>query len=357
MSFAFLKILKSPNEGVLELLEQNLIGTPGKGMVYQHLGVHSKIRHIVDPYYICLLKQNSIIGTCCFCRRSTTNSGRQIHSYYVRYLSFKSVFRIKQAPERKASRNSRIREEIKALMEGRGLSVKADEEFFLYAYVDPRNIRSAKLCRQFGFEAVRQYSTVIFNRINPKGNGARVEEITRDQQGQVRDLLMDFYKGFNMFSFDNLLNEGKYYVIRDQNGKILAGAQVSPEHWKILSMPGLAGNVLLHTFSYLPGLNRLINKDYHFLVVDGVYYANGLEKTLEILLETLLSMFRVNSAITLADVNSDLYKALKSLDLGLVDMLSQEVRGDVICKFSNVDDEERALFRTRPAYISGVDVT
>lgn len=356
MNFKFFKIIKSPTKELLEILNNNIIGTPGHGMLYQHLGVHNKIDKIADPYYVNLVRNNKIIGTCCFCNRTTANSGKNFLSFYIRYFSFKDLYRRKHISEKTISGNSLIREEIKSVLTGKGLGKDTNEKFFFYAYVDPRNVRSLLLCNEFGFETVRQYTSIIFNRINPKEN-KEVLLVSPDKKNQVKGLLVDFYKEFNMFSFENLLKDREYYIIKDKSGKIVAGVQVNPDLWKIHSLHALSGKIILNTFSRIPYLDRLFNKNYRFIALEGIYYVEGFENSLEILFESLLAKYKVNSAIICLDANTALYKTLKSLKLGMVDKLSKEVKGDVICKFINFEKEDGIFFKSNPAYISGIDVT
>lgn len=353
-----LKVERSPSEEILNMLTNNIIGTPGHGMLYQHMGVHDKIHKIAAPYYVNLSKGNKVIGTCCFCSRVTANAGEAIRSFYVRYFSFRNSYRRKNINPRQSAGSSVVREEVKSVLNGQCLDVKPQEKFFHYAYVDPRNLRSVMLCDQFGFETVREYTTVIFNRINPVENlEKKVVEVPASEITGIKQLLSGFYHDFNMFSFDNLFNGAQYYVIRSHEGKIVAGAQVNPDRWRISSLPGFSGKIILNTFSQLPYLNRLFNKDYRFLTLEGIYCAAGYEHYLESLFESLLARYKLNSAIAVVDADTPLYKILRSLKLGWVDKLNKEVRGNVICKFINFSAAEKALFKKHPAYISGIDVT
>jgi hypothetical protein len=181
--------------------------------------------------------------------------------------------------------------------------------------------------------------------------------MSAEETGIVKKLLTGFYETFNMFSFENLLNGRKYYTVRDSENRILAGAQVNADHWKIHSLPGISGKIILNFFSYMPVLRKLINRDYHFITLEGIYHAPGHESVLEKLFEGLLARYGVNSAIMVVDADSELYQKLRSLQLGPVDKLNKEVKGNVICKFFNFDNVEKESFRNRPAYISGIDVT
>src|SRR5688572_11552681 len=118
MDFRYLNIVKSPTPELLEILNNNIIGTPGQGMLYQHLGVDHKIKQIEDPYFVNLVRAGRIAGTCCFCSRVTINKGENIRSFYVRYFSFREVFRRKSITEKIRSTNSIIRKEIESLLSG-----------------------------------------------------------------------------------------------------------------------------------------------------------------------------------------------------------------------------------------------
>jgi len=356
-TFKLLKILKSPTDELLQILNNNVIGTPGRSMLYQHLGVNKKIDLIANPYFVNLVKDGKIIGTCCFCKRTTTNNDYKIQAFYVRYFSFKDAYRRKTATEKRPGRTGTVRREIESLLSGNGLEINSSEKFFHYAYVDPRNTRSVLLCKEFGFESIRQYTIIVFNRLVPKydENFQILETTSKDEK--ISQLLNEFYKGLNTFSTENLSDERKYYFVKDEHDQVVAGVQANPDRWKIFSLPGITGKLLLNTFTHIPILNRLFNKTYDFLALDGIYYVRGSENILEKLLESLLRKFNVNSAIAVVDPESHLYTTLKSLRLGLVDKLNKEVRGDVICRFSNLSEEEKQQFRSKPAYISGIDVT
>lgn len=353
-----LKVERSPSEEILNILTNNIIGTPGHGMLYQHMGVHDKIHKISAPYYVNLSKANKVIGTCCFCSRVTANAGDAIRSFYVRYFSFRNSYRRRSVISRQSAGSSLIREEVKSVLNGQSLDVKPHDKFFHYAYVDPRNLRSVMLCDQFGFETVREYTTVIFNRIRPTEDvEKKIAAVPASEVNEIKELLSGFYRDYNMFSFDNLFNGARYYIIRSPEGKIVAGAQANPDRWRISSLPGFSGKIILNTFSHLPFLNRLFNKNYRFLTLEGIYCAAGYEHYLESLFESLLARYKLNSAIAVVDAGTPLYKTLRSLKLGWVDKLNKEVRGNVICKFINFPVAEKDSFKKHPAYISGIDVT
>lgn len=353
--FKFLTILSSPSRELLRILNENVIGTPGLGMLYQHLGVENKIHKIAKPYFITLGRGNSIFGTGCLCKRNTQHVGTTVTAFYIRYFTFKSAFRKKKISERHSTGNSVVRSEVHSLLKGQGLDINANEVFFHYAYVDPRNLRSVVLCNEFGFQKVREYTSVIFSRLNPAEKN--IEEIPEHQKETVLSLLKEFYKNYTMFSTENLFNGRSYYVIRNDVGEIVAGASANPDRWNVIDLPGKAGKLTLNIFSNLPFLNRIINRNYRFLTLDGVYYLPGFEEKLADLLEGLLYKHSLYSALTITDADSVLYSVLKSLDLGSVAKLSKEVRGNVIVKCQDVPSDIVDDLSRYPAYISGIDVT
>ncbi len=357
MRYKFFTILKFPSKILVELLKKNIIGTPGKSMLYQHLEVQKKLNFISDPYYVNLSKGDDVIGTCCFCSRSTLNSSRLINSFYLRYFTFKSSYRTKfRVASKIARKQSFLRKEINQLLDGDGLGDRASGSFFHYAYVDPENYRSALLCNEFGFEPVRTFSTVIFHRMNPQPN-LKIEKISTAHISQVKEILTNFYKGYNMFSFENLFRLSDYYIIRDDNGNMVAGAQATPDNWKVLELPGINGKIILNLFSSLPYFSKLIKKKYRFISLEGIFVTPGHEKVLEQLFESLLSINNRNSAMLWLDRDTQLYRTIKSLKLGVLNTINKEVTANVICRFQNIDDDNKIIFKNNPAYISGIDLT
>lgn len=346
-----------PSAAVIELLERNVIGTPGVGMRYQHLCVREKIFTIEKPYFVQLTSRKTLFGTCCFCSRTTVNAGDRVASFYVRYFSFRDGFR-SNGKSVETSRRGMIRSAIARLLDGDGLETRSGDKFFHYAYVDPKNIRSSRLCEEFGFEVVRKIGVTVFSRLFPKSNTQfRIEQLREDEYDEMKSRLTALYVHYTMFSFENLFRHKPYYVLRDGNGEILAGAQVSSDRWRILSMPGIVNNALLHIGSYLPVINRMLNQRFSFLAVDGLYFRDGKHEYTSILLEHLLHLHDQHNAFIASDCDSSLFQHLSNLDLGLVSRLSKSVPTTVICRFQNFATVEKEKFKSRSAYVSTIDIT
>lgn len=351
MNFNYLSIQNTPSQKIEELLKSNIIGTPGLSMLYQHLGVEQKVYTIAKPHFVTIMRNSEVIGTCCFCERGFQDAV----GFYVRYFAFKEGYRLKSAPLLKVrAKMSSIRSEIKDLLNSNTL-LKKPSPFFHYAYVDPRNPRSANVCEEFGFIPIRKYTTKLFSRIFPKSYAElTVREISSSSE-KVRALLTTFYADYNHFSFENL--NKTYYYVENEVGEIIAGVQVNPDAWRVLTLPGKNGEMLLSMFHRTPLLCRLLSKHFKFLAVEGIYCKAGEETVLEKLLETLLNKHQLHTAIIVVDKHSSLYTLTQRIRLGLLAKLSPEVYGNVIAHYQGVSDTFIQQQKDAPSYISVHDLS
>ncbi len=351
----FLKVETSPTAEIVSLLEQNTIGTPKKSMVYQHATMRSKLFGIQNPHFVNLKKGTSLIGTCCFCERESLDPNKgKIDSFYIRYFSFKPSFRA-WGKSRKSNSTSLLRTEIHDILKGTNFGKAEGSRFYHYAYVDPNNERSKKLCMEFGFTSLRYFKPIMFGRIFPNQH-KRIEQLPPAEYDHMRILLRDFYSSYSMFNYENLLGKYSYYVLR-QEGKIVAGLQAAVDNWKILSMPGKFGVTAIAAISRIPILNRILNQDFRFLAIEGIYHAPGHELSISKLIEGLLSHHRLKCALMFLDEKSTLFNSIKSLNLGIAGKLSKPISGEVIGRFNGMSEEEMLCIKNSPAYISAIDIT
>jgi hypothetical protein len=354
----FFEISDEPSSEVISLLTNNVIGTPDSGMLYQHTFVEKKIRKIPDPTFVSLIRQKRVLGTCCFCRRISYDRGHAKPAFYLRYFSFRAAYR--RVSSQTNARNYRgvLAEEISGFLEGKSLGLLENDKFFHYAYYDPANIRSVLFCRQFGFEEVRSFSTFMFTRIfNRAKKKFNFEELQVDERCSIAGMLRSFYDGYNMYCEENLFLHGKYYVARDPNGKIMAGVQVNPDLWRIHSLPGKTGRILIRALSEIPLVNSIINQHFRFLALEAVYCEAGEEDKLQSLIEAVLHLFSHHVALAFADSDSRLSQLLRKIDAGFFSRLNKETQGKVICRFQNFSGDEKTFIKESPAYISAIDVT
>ncbi len=321
-------------------------------MLYQHLNVEPKLYNITTPHFITIERNHEVVGTCCFCERSFNS----ITGFYVRYFAFKNDLRINSKPNTKYRlKSSGIRNEVKSLLNGSYLLNKAQTQFFHYAYVDPRNPRSANLCEEFDFVPVRKYTTRIFSRFFPKQqHQLNIKETTSGSE-RISTLLSNFYSNYNHFTFENL--NKNYYYIENTEGEILAGVQVNPDAWRIETLPGKFGKALLTIFNYTPLLSKILSRHFRFLSMEGIFYAAGYEPLFEKLLEHLLNQFKMHTAIMVVDTKSSLYDLTHKMNLGFLSATSPEVYGNVIVHARQLPESFMKDQQLKPAYISVHDVS
>jgi hypothetical protein len=352
-----LQITTAVTNDITELLHASVIGTPGSGMLYQHKSIERRIRDIKVPFFVELRTKLGLVGTCCFCFRETLNRNRTYQSFYIRYFSFKENFRAKRTPQPRP-RAGKLRQEINTLLDGEHFESVSTDKYFHYAYVDPRNTRSVLLCQEFGFQYVRRFTTFVFSRLNPKvESGITVSQVNQEEISELRRLLLNRYSDFNMVSFDGLFVNDPYYVAKDSTGRIIAGAQVSPTHWRIYKMHNKANTMLLSILSHVPFLNRLVNKEFRFLALDGLYFTEGYEHYTEALLCFLLRKHNHFNVFMPSDDDSSLFRHLEKLNHGIVSKISKQVSTTVICRFHNFSTTEIEQFKQYPAYVSALDIT
>ena len=122
----WLKVNNGPcTPEVEKLLSNNIIGTPGKSMVYQHQLVQQKLNHIPNPVFIELRLKNHLIGTCCLIERKLIWEKHVETAYYIRYFSFSPAWRSRgnsNSPQAKS--DGPLKRDIRELLTGEPLGSK-----------------------------------------------------------------------------------------------------------------------------------------------------------------------------------------------------------------------------------------
>lgn len=345
-----LHIETTPSQGVRKLLDNNVLGSPGKSMVYRQLKTREKYVHLLQPFFVSLVRNTRVLATCCFCKRDFSAFGRQKEGYYVRYFSFhdsfrKSGYRFLDKPEKAGV----LRSEIAGLLSGERFGAESNN--FFYAYLDGDNIRSKKLTESFGFKKIAHFSSLVFSRLYPKQH-LQVKKLTHEEWLDFYPALLKFYADHNLFTAENLFYEGNYYVFV-QDGEIVAGMQANPEHWRVHDMPGLSGKILMKLFPAFSSLSKIFHPDFRFLSIEGIYYQEGQSHFLQDMLSHLLATHGLYSAILCLDPTSKEYEAVHALDMGLVSKIRKPKLMEVIVKQNG--NSEASI--TGPVYISTFDVT
>lgn len=346
--FKFLKIERSPNDQVLELLEENAIGTPGLSMVYKHHDVRAKIANVPNPYFANLSIRNRLYATICLSQRDVHSLGKPHQAYYLRYFTFRESFRTTNPKSLSRKTPSQIREDVIDLMNGEGLG--ADENMVLYAYVDSHNIRSKRLIDEFGFKQFGNFKVIPFNRLFPR-KSKKIIIADSSTYALVSKILTDFYQVEQMISHHNLFKRGNYFVLME-DGKMVCGVQAIPDRWDILEMPGITGKLLMKVIPKIPIFNRLFNPQYKFVFFESLFCREGFEDRLSELFSSALHYHKVYSGIFCTDPRSKVYKLLKMVSLGITHKLQGEKEIDIMVKTS----KENVISKNDPICVSGFDV-
>ena len=317
-------------------------------MLYKHKDVGKKIKSIFNPVFANLSIRDRLYGTICLSKREVYNLGKPKDAYYLRYFTFRKQFRGSN-PKNNSKAESKIRNEVSELMNGKGLP--HGDDLLLYAYVDKENFRSKRLIDEFGFDKVGEFNVIPFSRIYAKID-SRVEKLEDSTKAETKQVLMDYYCDVQLVSFDQLFSVGDYYVIRDTEGEIMCGVQAIIDGWEILELPGISGKLMMKVVPKLPLVGRLFNSDYKFAFFEYVYCKPGFEKDFEMLLESILGTLKMNSGVLCLDPNSKLCDQLNNIRFGLTHKLMGESRVDIVVK----SRDKTFISDNAPFYVSGFDV-
>ncbi len=346
-NFNILKLTEKPDEQLLHLLESNLIGTPGVSMLYYHADVRKKVQTLSNATFCNLSIRQRLYGTICFCRRKVVNNGVESAAYYIRYFTFQELFRSAGSKIRQGKKSA-VRQEVQRLMDGHGLEHSGS--LLLYAYVDAENTRSSRLIKEFGFKHSGHFHTIPFSRLFRRISPA-VQRLQPDELPKMNGLLTEYYKDFNLVSFEHLFRDQNYFIIKEQE-EIVCGAQAIPDRWNIVELPGLSGRFMMKILPKIPLLRRLFQEQYKFVFLETIYCKPGYEKQLGVLLESVLGIFQMHSGILCVDPQSSLYRQVAKLSPGLTHKIMGEKSIEIFIK----SPDANLLSNKSPFFVSGYDV-
>ena len=331
------------------LLSHNVLGSPNHSMVYQQMRTLDKIDAIDSPIIASIRLGTRLVGACCFCMRQT----RDGKCHYIRYFTFSKKYRSNSVAVTFHRGNGLLRDEVRRLLAGEYF--ENDQESILYAYVDPRNVRSKRLCKEFGFHEVRNFRMLSFSRLS-QVHSAGISKLLESEYPLIRKLLREHYENYSCYTEENLFYENNFYVLLE-NGEIKAGVQANFEHWHIKELPGRFGKQLLRWFDRMPIFNQLISADLRFLALDYLYCPDQNPATLERLLEGVLAVNNYHVGLIALDQDSNEYRCFDKLDAGLLNVVSRPVSAQVIAKVNTNRGMDLNYLRDRPFFISTYDLT
>ncbi len=329
-----------PADDIKDLLQNNIIGTPGKSLVYQHLKTSEKLDYIDNPAFLSLRLGGNVVGTACFIDRKVSVKDHEFNATYIRYFSFRRAFRSSSDPVNRINKSSLLKSELETFFQ--------QSDRLQYAYVDPGNIRSKRIIGGYGFEKVGVFRTVFLSRFDPKPCHC-VEVLAAEMRSQMKDLLRAFYKDYGLYFSDNIGYQDSYFIIRENN-EIVAGIQANPEHWHVHEIPG--SKHLINIVSGFPIIKRIFNKNFRFLSLEGVFYKKGHEEKVVQLIEHALHYHQRYTAVICLDPKCAIYDLFKTFDLGFIKNLTSEKEMAIMAQ--GKDSQIQAL-RQIPKYVSGFD--
>ena len=340
-----------PPQSVIELLKNTLIGT--NGTLYQLLDTEQKIHNLHEPHFIYLERNGKAIGNFTICKREINIGGQTAPSLYIRYFAVANLF---QGGDNKSHGKSGLHEYFKQLFNTSNFNpvLPAHEKIMYWAFIDPENLRSFNMNEQFGFQTIGSFKTTAFSRVNPKRK--QVERANMKDQPIILDALRDFYKGYQLFSPIHLFEHNHYFVIR-KNGRIVCGIQANAVHWKIKSLPGLSGKLLLKYAPKIPRIKKLINPDDHrFLATEGLFWETGFESEVSNLLEGVLAETGHNSLLIWTDSDHDFLTDLP-VKWGFIQRMKKNNLIHIVVKCNGYSEDEIITLKACPKYLSGFDMT
>lgn len=340
-----------PPESVLKLLEQTCIGT--KGTLYQLLDTREKIGRLSKPHFIYLERNQKAIGTVTICEREISLNQSTSSSLYIRYFAFDQLFQGSTTKSRGQSYFHRYFQSLFDTSNFNPQQAKYEKQLY-WAFIDPENARSFNMNENFGFRTIGSFKTKAFSRVNPKKRN--VERLKKSDEQEVLKAIQHFYRRFNFFSPIHLFEENNYFVLRHQ-GEIACGIQANPVHWRIKSLPGLMGKIMLRYASYIPRIRKLINPRHHrFLATEGLFWKDGFEHLITELLEGVLAETNHHSLLIWTDTQNTTLERLP-IKWGFIQQMKTDNEVKIVAKFNSFEEEEIEQIIKQPKYLSGFDMT
>ncbi|MCK4921435.1 MAG: hypothetical protein KAS71_10345 [Bacteroidales bacterium] len=351
-----------PDEELVAHLNSTILGTPGR-IRYKLTSIENKLAHMTELYFVLLRRKDKLLGSIGFHKRITCFGDSNYKSWYIRYFSIHAPFRARRQekenvrdPERGSSI---IRDATSQYMIDPGLLMAENydksEKSLVYGYIETLNFRSMNFSEQVGYETIRKLKTLIFTRLKLRP-GIKSERIENSRIEDFKIVLKDFYKDHSFFTTDNMFFNGNYFV-HLENGEIQAGLQVHPEAWEVLELKGRVNTSLLKILPVLPYIKGIFNpNDFRFLAIEGIYFKEGKEALIELLIESVCAHFKTHFALFWIDSNSELYELLdRSIDFGIIGRSFDRAEANVRVRFNNYSEEEKREFFDNPSYMSAYD--
>ncbi len=328
------RLREEPTEGILQLLDSAVLGT--NGARYRHLDTREKMDECDHPLHLSMERNEMVLGNISFCRRK--------EHWYIRYFAFSSLVQSGGKTKSKAGGEGLLKRELEQFFQDVFHGEYETPVQSFYAYVDPHNARSLWMSENFRFQTIASVATQTFSRTRPK---AQPDVFRSDDWREIADRVASNY-GNHAFYTTVQSEKGPFYVLRDPNGKVLAGARFYKASWSFERLPGRFGGLLTRLIPWIPGLNKIIRPDRHvFLVPEAVFVENNDPKLLSRLFEGMLYHEKEHLLIWWVDEREPLYLgAQTTLNWGLLHRVTGVHKANVVCRSANdsLTKEERCIY-------------
>lgn len=333
------KLSPEPTPALIQLLDEVTLGT--NGAKYRHLNTEERIHKVDHPLHLSIERKESLLGNATFCQR-----GKE---WYVRYFAFNPKFQGVGTKKSKSKDGFLKRELEHFFQEVLSGSSEFGEVNSFFAYIDPNNEKSLWMSENFGFETKAKIATQSFSRSRPKKQ-QRVEKI--DDWEQVKTLFQREYQSFHYYT-ESHVNEGPYFIIRDENNEIIAATKSYKAQWEIERLPGKLGGILIKLIPFIPVLRKLIRpKNHSFLVPEAVFVKDHNSKVLAELFEGMLAIEREHLILWWTDEKNPIYQKSKNeIKWGLLHKIIGVNCADVVVRQSKSINFDKS----KPVYTCGFD--
>ncbi|TNE56109.1 MAG: hypothetical protein EP338_00660 [Bacteroidetes bacterium] len=276
-------------EGIRKLLRDSVLGT--RGAQYQHLDTEQILENLDRPLFLSLERKDRVLANITFCRRQD--------AWYIRYFAFSKHLQSQKHFKISERSNSLFKAQLSRFFEEQ---LQREVSCF-YAYIEPHNLRSLRMCEQFQFRRLGTVQTQSFSRISPKKDAGF--ELLDDPE-EINSLITQQKDRLFFFNAKNTLS--RHAVIRNDQGSIVAFMRYYVAHWNIVRLPGKWGKLKVRAIPYIPVLSSLFKpKKHEFLTPEAVFVKDNDPSILQKLFESALALEQKKLLLWWFDQREELY--------------------------------------------------
>jgi hypothetical protein len=292
---------EQPTEAIKTLIKNTVLGS--NGARYRHVNPLKQLTKLDNPLYFSLMAKEQCLGNITLCQRN--------QSLYLRYFTFHERYQASlYSIKRKKSKNSILKEQINVYLN----SLIPEKKQSIYAYIEPDNLRSLNMAKEFGFIPRANIAMFHFSRRLPNVS-KNFKLLTYDEA--ILYIRSQFCNQTNYFENPNSGVYAGWFI--DNELKLLARFNLGC--WEIQSMKGKLGEVIIKVIPWLPHINKLITPACHkFLAFDSFLSLTPSIDTKDInaFLAAGLAHFNVQHMMHWVDESSPHSQYLESVRWGLL---------------------------------------